>query len=348
MTAMDPRRALILCEGDATRGLGHLYRCLAFHEGLVARGLAPRWFIDGDGLAARFAAEHALDATLGPWQTPALNGLPPRADVAICDSYAADDATCAALAARVGHVLFIDDEARLDYPRGTVLNPSPQARQRSPRPDPPAALLGGGPGRALLSGFAYQPLRAAFRPDAARTFPDTPRTVLIMLGGTDPRGLTPLAAAAARTVYPDAALTVVVAHPALRATYRQRLLELQAHVEGAQTAEDLRALMCSADLAVTAGGQTIFEMARLGLPTIAIEVATNQHAQLTAMSTEGALVVAGEHTDPALTARLLDALHDLAAPDVRAALSARASTLIDGRGVDRVLDALLGPRGDHP
>jgi len=342
MTEPEPHTPLILCEGDATRGLGHLYRCLAFHEGLVGRGLRPLWFVDGDALAARFAVEHGLNTVQGPWQSPALPGLPARAVAAICDSYTTDEATCAALAARVGHVLFIDDEARLDYPRGTVLNPSPQARQRTPRPDDPEVLRGGGPGRALLSGFRYQPLRAVFRPDAPRTFLDKPRAVLVLLGGTDPRGLTPLAAAAVRTVFPEAALTVIVARPELHAAYRERLLALQADVRGAQTAESLRALMCSADLAVTAGGQTIFEVARLGLPTIAIEVATNQHAQLTAMATAGALSVAGEHTDPELISRLLDALRGLAAPDPRAAMSARASALIDGRGVERVLDALLG------
>jgi spore coat polysaccharide biosynthesis predicted glycosyltransferase SpsG len=337
--------AWILCEGDAARGLGHLYRCLAFHEGLLARSLRPKWFIDGDALAERFAAEHGLSADIGPWQSPALPGLPPRADIAICDSYTADAATCAALAGRVDHALWIDDEARLDYPPGTVLNPSPPARQRAARPDPPGSRPAG---RALLSGFAHQPLRAAFAPEADRRIPESPLEVLVMLGGTDPRGLTPLAASAVRTVFPEAGLTVVVARPELRAAWRETLEGLQANVLGPQRALDLRGLMCSADLAVTAGGQTIFEMARLGLPAVAIEVATNQRAQLEALAAEGALVVAGEHSDPALTVRLLDALHALAAPDVRGAMSTRASATIDGRGVSRVLDVLLRGAGGAP
>ncbi|MDQ7082427.1 MAG: glycosyltransferase [Aquificota bacterium] len=42
------------------------------------------------------------------------------------------------------------------------------------------------------------------------------------------------------------------------------------------SAEEMKNLMLDADIAISAGGQTLYELARVGVPTIAVAVAENQ------------------------------------------------------------------------
>ena len=47
--------------------------------------------------------------------------------------------------------------------------------------------------------------------------------------------------------------------------------------------EDMRAIMATADLAVTAGGQTTYELAASGVPAVALCIAENQRPNLAAL-----------------------------------------------------------------
>jgi len=56
---------------------------------------------------------------------------------------------------------------------------------------------------------------------------------------------------------------------------------------------DMRALMLAAGLAISGGGQTTFELAATGTPTVAIRLADNQTLTLETLAEAGALIQAG-------------------------------------------------------
>jgi spore coat polysaccharide biosynthesis predicted glycosyltransferase SpsG len=99
----------------------------------------------------------------------------------------------------------------------------------------------------------------------------------------------------------------------------------------------MRRLMLEADLAISGGGQTTFELAATGVPTVAIRMAKNQTLTLETLAEAGALVRGGDAEDPALAASVTAALETLLEDgDRRAAMSRRAREAVDGRGVLRV------------
>ena len=101
--------------------------------------------------------------------------------------------------------------------------------------------------------------------------------------------------------------------------------------------------MAQADLAISGGGQTLYELAALGLPAVAVCVASTQEANLAALAAAPTLVAlrrpgAGE-TD---WGALRDAVHRLAADvDGRARMSAAGRALVDGCGASRAADGIL-------
>lgn len=326
-------RALVLTEASGEWGLGHVSRCSSYAQYLGARGIEVSWLIAGDDIAAA-CAEHEAAAEQIDWDSPTL--LRDRArgyDIAIVDSYHASLESYETLAELVPHCLWLDDEQRMAYPRGLIVNPSAQASsERS---------IASRPGSRLLSGYAYQSLRPEFLEDFRREVPDCPGRILVMMGGTDPRGLTLKVVETARMVYPLASVDAVVASEASRRAMERRLPE-GCSLHGRLEASRVRKLMEQADIAVSAGGQTLFEACRTGLPSVAICVAENQRSQAEALDSLGAIkLVRGNDKDAVLEA-VAALLRELAPPEARSSLSITGPKVVDGGGTRRAIAELLG------
>lgn len=106
----------------------------------------------------------------------------------------------------------------------------------------------------------------------------------------------------------------------------------------------LAGMMARADLALGAAGTTSWERACLGLPALVVPVAENQNQVARALEASGVArcVDLQAVTDPVETLQraVLDLLD---APDALQAMSEACMQLGDGRGLDRVVAALLGP-----
>ncbi len=310
---------VILTEGDAARGLGHVVRCSAYAEGWRARGGEVRWILDGDDRAAGMAAETG-PVRRQPWQSGPLPDIAPD-EVALVDSYALSQDLAEVVLCRAYRTVFIDDLGCLAYPGGLVVSPAVQRADRADRAGTAEWLMGP----------HWQPMRPAFG-----TVPKRPavsgevRRVLVTLGGTDVRSLGARVVSVVRRVLPEVAIDVI--GPALAEPGMTGHLDCDA--------AEVARLMAQADLAISAGGQTIFELAACGTPTVMIAVAANQAANLALWPSLAGFEVAGTWDDPDLDQQIARAVMALVPPERRAAVTTRAQQAVDGRGVDRLLDRL--------
>jgi spore coat polysaccharide biosynthesis predicted glycosyltransferase SpsG len=185
-----------------------------------------------------------------------------------------------------------------------------------------------GPTTTWLLGEQYSLLRADFVAVPRRVAKPVSR-VLVILGGTDPRGWTSRVVEAVVRALPETTIDAVVGP-----------LAPEPHISAPNVVvrrapADLPAIMKAVDLAVSGGGQTLFELAACGTPTIAIEIADNQRPQLDALVKGGVLLQSDVSSIGAAAAKLaLDA-------EMRQHLADRAQALIDGRGAERVADTML-------
>lgn len=323
---MTSARVLLLAEAGDGVGFGHLSRASALAAACRTLGATATLLVRGAGIPAaslRDAAAHEQD-----WLDPAFAGaeeLRAATHLAV-DSYRPDRAHLEALSAG-RPALFFDDDARLDYPPGLVVNGAPGARAAGRAPVP---------GVTHLSGPRYLALRRPFIDAAARHgIRPTVRRLLLSVGGFDGRGLLPALARALAEALPGVDLEVVggAAPPgALPAACR---------IHAGLTAEALASLMAGCDLAVAASGQTLLELARVGVPAVAVTTAANQTANARGLRAAGAILHAGDHADPALPAAVAARCHDLLPAPRRAALAASARALLAGDGARALAEMLL-------
>lgn len=330
-------RVIFRTGGGRQVGMGHLRRCLTLAEALRQMEIESHFLLDGDDMlrervnAAGFGAftislENDLSETIEQ-----LKNL--RMQAVVIDSYALQRDYFRALSETGVLTIVIDDLADRELPVDVVINSSVGAECLPYR------------SRAhtqFLLGSKYSLLRPEFAEVPDRKIAKQARRVLITLGGSDPTGLTPKLMGWAHETIHDAALDVVIG-PLY--TDVARIENTAQDIAGAVALhfdpKHMRSLMLEADLAISAGGQTIYELAATGTPTIAVCTASNQTVNLMGFSDANALILSGSALDRDLEEKIKEAISHIADDAaLRTTLSKRSRALVDGRGTERTARAI--------
>jgi spore coat polysaccharide biosynthesis predicted glycosyltransferase SpsG len=264
------------------------------------------------------APELTLEAALGEASA---------ADIVIVDSYDVQARHLDALRRGGVRVLVLDDLADRPLPATWLLNPGVND----------ATCYRGLTDANLLLGPAYALLRSQFRGLPPRPAFTRVRRVLVTFGGSDSLGLTARAVRALDAIPGPLEVRIVaglLAGAALSVSACHR-------VEVLRDVTDMAGLMQWADLAVSAAGQTIFELAAAGCPAVCLVAADNQARNAVLFEGVGSAVVldgrlAGNEAIGAALRHLADD------PDRRAAMNRAGRAAVDGCGTQRVAGILSG------
>ncbi|GAE87810.1 hypothetical protein [Acetivibrio straminisolvens] len=100
-------------------------------------------------------------------------------------------------------------------------------------------------------------------------------------------------------------------------------------------------IMLKSDMAISAGGSTLYELCACGTPTLAIVIADNQREMVDMMSSEGYIISLGWHGELA-DMELLQKIKLLCADyEKRVSLSKKMQKLVDGEGVRRIVEEII-------
>jgi spore coat polysaccharide biosynthesis predicted glycosyltransferase SpsG len=325
----------IRCDAGARTGVGHLVRCVALAEELVSRGVGVRFLSDLGGVEW---AEAQLTQRGLPWHPPPFDpvGLVAAVerlelDALVIDSYTLPPQQSVAVRKTGRPVLAIVDG---DF-RGQTADIYVDQNLDSVITVEDAVGLAG-LDYALLRGSVRQ-LRPLAAPVHSAT--RTPR-VVAFFGGTDAYRAAPrIAGLLAATGVPFDA-TIIGADESLRAELHAVTAGPGQRFDIIPPTDDLPKLLAGADLAVSASGTSTWELLCLGLPAALVWVVDNQILGYERTIARGYAAGIGQlgHFGEASVATLRGLLTD---PAARTALAARAWQAVDGRGVERVADALL-------
>jgi spore coat polysaccharide biosynthesis predicted glycosyltransferase SpsG len=253
--------------------------------------------------------------------------------VAVVDSYEASRPLLETIAARSRRCCFFDDYARLDYPDGVLVNAAVNADSLYPtRRD----------GLRYLTGPRYTVLRKAFWKSPPFRVHRRVRRVLVTLGSAVAAAKAQEVSTTIRRTLPEAEITLL--HP-VAATAAVHAREGIRWAWEAET-ERFKDLARSSDLAVCAGGQTLLELACLGVPSICLLTAANQRPNAVGLQKAGFSALAGSLDDPACLDKLSAWLRKLLPFEQRARLSGIGRKLVDGKGASRVAAELFGEESD--
>jgi UDP-2,4-diacetamido-2,4,6-trideoxy-beta-L-altropyranose hydrolase len=329
---MNPLTVAIRANGNDVVGLGHIRRCLSLGQALSRQGATVRFISNSDKAALALIARNGFEATpvdlendlaqtCAALDQSSANGL-------VIDSYDIDTTYLVDVRKHVSLLAVIDDIADRRLPVDVVINGAIYASELCY--DVP-------PNTILLLAAQYAILRREFALEPERVIAGPASRILVTLGGSDSTGLT-LRLIEWLLQESQGIILDVVVGPFFND--RKTILEMAAQrpeqVRAHYNPEDMRSLMLDADLAISGGGQTTYELAATGTPTVAIATAENQLQNLAALAQAGSLLHAGSADDRDLQTRLLRQIRKIINDrDKRSEMSRTGRRLVDGRGAER-------------
>lgn len=364
MEAGEKAYIVFRADGNANIGAGHLMRCLTIAEQIGERGHVVFWCADEESAAlvqARGFEAQALgtDYRAMSSELPRLEQLLHGGNhnalrsvkhmctpsVILVDSYFVTAEYLQALRA-YGKVYLLEDVPGRIWPVDGVINYNVFADRRSYEE---AYRQGrenisgsdGGQGTKLFIGASYVPLRSRF---VGRDYHvrEQVKELLVTTGGGDRENIAGKILERIKDV--ECRIHVVSGpcnpHGAWLEGYAQTHPRVTVH----RQVDDMAKLMLQCDLAVTAGGTTVYELCALGVPFVCFSYAENQEALTEYAGRQKIGLCAGKyHGDSAGTLDNIGNLVRRAAEDwqLRRQLSQRAKGLVDGLGAKRLAEGML-------
>lgn len=300
----------ILTEGGHKVGYGHITRCSALYEELEKREYDVTFVINGDDEVSSVLGDKKF--ILKDWRDKNyLSNLLYEKDCVIIDSYLANEDIYEYIAYRVKKALYIDDNMRINYPKGIVCNPSIYGKElKYPFKEDMKYLLG----------IDYVILRKEFINIPEKKFKDKIEDILITFGGSDITNITPKILKELRKNYSQVNKHVIIGKGFINLEEIKNISDEKTFFYYNLDAEEMKNLMLKCDFAISAAGQTIYELLRVGIPFIPIQVADNQENNIKGLEKIGII-----NQD-------IDEISKLLVPQ---------DVIIDGKGVERIIDFFL-------
>jgi len=323
----------IFTEGGTGIGLGHISRCSALYDEVASRGLDVKFVINGnvenvdllEGRRAEFIDWLSVDY---------LNNHISSTDYCIVDSYLVSEYLCRIIFNKSKVALFIDDNMRINYPNGIIVNPSLSVDNLNYSSLYEETIL--------LLGAKYIILRNPFLNAKRNMINKDVKEVLISMGGSDIRDLTPKVINEICQKYPEIKFNVVIgkAFENLTNIKKTNLSNVELHYN--ITAELMKQLMIKADFAITAAGQTIYEFLATQTPFIPIRIIDNQSNNIRGLLKVNPSQVVIEYDDIQLIEKLEKEFKIMLSQIKRENLLYLYEGYVDGTGNKRIIDRLLG------
>jgi len=326
------QKVTFLTEGGIGKGLGHVSRITAYYEAFREQGFDCEIFVEGDEEVEYVLNGFQYQIFKGSSLRECIVKKAEKSESVVIDSYSWGIDVFNEISSRVPIPVLIEDDVRSVYPKGNIINGNIFA------PTLPYPEI---QGVRYFLGTEYTPLRCEFWDVEPTEIRETLQSVLITFGGADSRGMTRKVIEKLLADHPEKTLKVV-----LGGSFSDKKLEEDYAGLGVEFFQNVGAtemlrLMKSVDAAVCAGGQTLYELARLGIPVISICVAENQRLNLRAMAEAGFVVDAGDADDADIFERVADQLENLRIYQSRLEYSRLGKKIIDGQGVRRFVKQLI-------
>ncbi|HVR63026.1 MAG TPA: UDP-2,4-diacetamido-2,4,6-trideoxy-beta-L-altropyranose hydrolase [Polyangia bacterium] len=341
-------RLLIRADAGPGMGAGHVMRCLALAQAWQDAGGEARFAMASgqDAFRSLLQAENlallSIGAPIGGGadaQATAAAAREMNADWLLCDGYAFGAEFQRGVAGGAARTALIDDNGECaPHAVDLILNQNAHARAE--------LYASRRAGCVLLLGSRFALLRRSFRGNlriAKRRTPVASR-LLITLGAGDPDNVTgKVVAALAPLAASHGNLQAVIVAGAVNphaAALERAARDCPCAVEIRRSPPDMAALMEWADAAIAAAGSTTWELLYMGVPTLSVIIADNQRAIARRLADDQVVGNLGWHADltPAAIARAVGAL--VTDEQRRAEMSSRGRALVDGRGAERVVQAM--------
>lgn len=357
-------------DGGKSVGMGHIMRCLSLAQTFRRNGNKVYFFSKLDEGIKKVSSEDfdvirllSEEKETGGFTYGEHTHLAKEADmiisllakyqieILIIDTYIVSKDYFLTIKPHVSRLVYIDDVFKSTFPVDIIINGN---------------ITGEDLGyekyykrQELLIGPRYNMIRDEFRNLPPRTIREIVKEIMITTGGADPYNLTIkfLNILLKEERFKNLRFNVLIGNgftnyaKLIQVRRQHDNVFLYANSDSASSSRDITysevsIIMLRSDLAISAGGSTLYEFASCGTPVMAFIMAENQELIVHKMNDLGLIKSLGwyNHINKyLLTDNLLEIIHDY---QQRKEMSRNSQKLLDGKGTDRILQSILLSLGD--
>jgi len=348
MSAGSSPRLLIRTDWGSRIGIGHVMRCLALSQAWIAGGGEVSFLTatPSEEMRVRILREGAScerisgkPGSLADAREIVTFARRHRIDWIVVDGYHFREEYQQILRTGRGKSLLIDDYGHAGhYSTDLVLNQNLYASTE--------LYASRDPDTELLLGPRYVLLRREFLPwkEWTRKIPRVAKNILVSLGGGDQGDATALVLRALQEIpRHDLEIRAIIGPSGTHWEMIRGLAKDTGHpVEVLSDVTEMPDLMAWADLAISGGGSSCYEIAFMGLPGCIVITAENQVPLATSLADMGISVNTGwyhSHTSSSLAGHILNLMEN---QRYRREMSTHQRRLLDGMGASRVAGLMRG------
>ena len=188
-------------------------------------------------------------------------------------------------------------------------------------------------------GTSYMPVRKVFQNCKAKEIKEGIEHIMILSGGSDPyhmiENITDLFKENEKV---QVDVICGAFYPGFE-SLKEKFKEFQ-HLHFYQNVSNLDEFMEKADLAISAGGTTLYELCAKGTPAISYSFADNQLNNVNQFDTDGLISYAGDVSSDEVYKKIYDLYEEYRNPDLRKERSKRMQKVMDGKGAARIAELL--------
>lgn len=196
------------------------------------------------------------------------------------------------------------------------------------------------PGTRLLLGTEYVPLRQVFFDRGRKSIAPQIKRVLLMSGGTDRYGVLERFLNETDTKSYEQIDVICGRYNGAYDTLCREYAQEQ-NIRIHRAVPDIECYMIEADLAISAGGITLYELCACGTPTISYALADNQLDNVKKFQEDGQIAYAGDVRTDDVVKNIKRCMEIYDAASVRQEKSLQMQELVDGKGARRIADVLI-------
>lgn len=335
----------IRADGNEQIGSGHIMRCLSIANALKKKGIAAT-FITADSASQELVASFGfpvicLDTDWRDWSqeidkmAKLIKSL--KIEKVLIDSYSVTRTYFQQLR-NYTKIIYMDDINQFVYPVDILVNYNIYAQKMVSKEDYASENT------RLLLGCNYVPLREEFR-NMRKPARKKVSDILITTGGSDSYNFAgTLLRSLVTKQYENYSFHVVAGYYNTHKEELRQLAQKHSNIVLHNQVRQMSKLMQECDIAVTAGGSTLYELSACGVPSISFSFADNQLYGVKEFDEQEIVYYSGD-----IRHNLRECLDNIAGrlnllimdEALRIRLASRMQALVDGFGAERIANEII-------
>ncbi|MEN2775434.1 UDP-2,4-diacetamido-2,4,6-trideoxy-beta-L-altropyranose hydrolase [Acetivibrio clariflavus] len=348
-------KVAIRADGSKNIGMGHVMRCLSLAKGFRNSGIDVLFLSKYEQgiLKIREEGFEAIEFShdtethyegfcyggakfLGKEAEEIIEVLKDKnIDVLFIDSYNVSEEFFLKLKPFVKKLCYIDDINKFSYPVDVLINGNitgEYLNYESYYKD-----------EIMLLGLKYNLIREEFKGLPDRKTNRAVKEIMITTGGSDPFDLSYRLSQIilSDSTFKNIKINIVAGSGFENIDRLRELKRKNTDIEIYENVSKMSEIMLKSDVAISAGGSTLYELCACGTPTLAVIVAENQRAVVDMLCTKGYIESLGWYNNFSDEEFLLKLKNLCENFEKREHYSKKMQKLVDGNGVKRIVDTIV-------